>query len=221
MKAIEEPRVTRKDGLFYCTCLKCGKENTYATKAAALLSLKRGNCLGCKGDYRLERSLVEDTSLNIYKNAEGFWCSLCSGCGKEQAYTRKEHARSSSRGNWKCKSCSTYENKVVPSFYKEFRLADIESFEKGAQGRGLSWELSVETVPQLWEEQCGLCKLSGMPLVKHPRTWSIDRIDSNRGYEPDNVQLVDKRVNMMKGAMKQEDFIDLCVAIAENHKVIT
>ena len=27
---------------------------------------------------------------------------------------------------------------------------------------------------------------------------SVDRIDPDKGYTPDNIQLVDKRINMMK-----------------------
>lgn len=218
MLAIDEPRISLVEGTFICICEGCGAENLYTTKASALNSLKRGNCKSCKKDYRIARDEKQDLLLDIYKNEAGLWCSKCSGCGKEQAYTRKDHARSSSRAGWKCKGCSSYENKVRPSFHREFRLADIESFEKNAAGRGFCWELSADTVPDLWKEQKGKCALSGIPLVKHPRTWSIDRIDSDKGYEPANVQLVDKRLNMMKGAMAQEEFISLCIAVAESHK---
>lgn len=218
MRPIEDSRVTRVNNVFKCVCVTCGSKNTYTTKDVALKSLERGTCRSCKKDYRFEKDQIKDLELNIYKNVEGLWCSSCSGCGKEQAYTRKEHARNSSRGDWKCKSCSTYEHKIRPSFYKEFRLTDIDSFEKNAVSRGLCWKLDVDTVPTLWTEQGGKCSLSGIPLVKHPRTWSIDRIDSSKGYEPDNVQLVDKRINMAKGSMDQEDFISLCISVANTHK---
>lgn len=218
MRAIKEPRITLKESKFVCLCLGCGKENAYSTKHAALLSLKKSNCASCVANYRDVRDKVEDLSLGIYKNEGGLWCSTCSGCSKEQVYTRKDHARSSSRGGWKCKNCASYENKILPSFYRDFRLADIDSFEKNAFGRGLCWKLSVDTVPDLWREQDGKCALSGLPLIKHPRTWSIDRIDSHRGYEPDNVQLVTKKVNMMKGVLAQEEFISLCTSITETHR---
>ena len=218
MIAIEEPRISFNEGAFICLCEGCGAENLYTTKAAALKSLKRGNCRVCKKDYRIPREKDQDSFLEIYKNGVGLWCSKCDGCGKEQAYTRKDHARSSSRGGWKCKGCATYETKVAPSFYKDFKLADVDSFEKNALGRGFCWRLSADTVPDLWKDQEGKCALSGLPMVKYPRTWSIDRIDSNKGYELDNVQLVDKRMNMMKGTLEQDEFISLCAAVAETHK---
>jgi hypothetical protein len=218
MRTIEDSRVTRVDNVFNCVCVSCNSKNSYTTKDIALKSLARGTCKACKKDYRAVRDQDENSALGIYKNAEGLWCSSCSGCGKEQAYTRRDHAKNSSRGDWKCKTCATYENKVRPSFYKEFRLTDIESFEKNAVSRGLCWKLDADTVPTLWAEQDGKCNLSGITLVKYPRTWSIDRIDSSRGYEPDNVQLVDKRINMAKGAMDQEEFISLCISVANTHK---
>lgn len=41
-------------------------------------------------------------------------------------------------------------------------------------------------------------------------------IDSNIGYEPNNVQWVHKDVNKMKWAFDQQHFIDVCIKIA-NH----
>lgn len=46
---------------------------------------------------------------------------------------------------------------------------------------------------------------------------SVDRIDSNKGYEPDNIQLVDKRINMMKQSLSNDEFIELCCKVAEQH----
>lgn len=67
------------------------------------------------------------------------------------------------------------------------------------------------------------CALSGIDLSVKPfqplskQNLSIDRIDSNRGYEPDNIQLVDKRINMMKQSFTNEEFIELCCKVAEQH----
>lgn len=47
---------------------------------------------------------------------------------------------------------------------------------------------------------------------------SIDRIDSNIGYEEGNIQWVDKRINMMKGSLSNEEFVELCTKVAEYNK---
>ena len=47
---------------------------------------------------------------------------------------------------------------------------------------------------------------------------SIDRIDSNIGYELGNIQWVDKRINMMKGSLSNGEFINLCTLVADYNK---
>lgn len=41
-------------------------------------------------------------------------------------------------------------------------------------------------------------------------TFSLDRIDNNKGYEEDNVQFLHKNINYMKWTHNQDDFIELC-----------
>jgi hypothetical protein len=58
------------------------------------------------------------------------------------------------------------------------------------------------------------CALSGTPLTigsaAKPGNASLDRIDSMHGYVPGNIQWVDKRVNTMKMALPETEFIQLC-----------
>ena len=45
-------------------------------------------------------------------------------------------------------------------------------------------------------------------------TASLDRIDSSKGYVEGNVQWVHKMINMSKQQYSQEEFIDMCKAVA-------
>lgn len=47
---------------------------------------------------------------------------------------------------------------------------------------------------------------------------SIDRINSDIGYEEGNIQWVDKRINMMKGSLSNKEFIELCTKVAKYNK---
>lgn len=61
----------------------------------------------------------------------------------------------------------------------------------------------------MFNHQKGLCKLSGEKLslqVSSPYKISIDRIDSNKGYTIDNVQLVSKIVNQAKNNLDSQTF---------------
>lgn len=82
--------------------------------------------------------------------------------------------------------------------------------------------LSLDYVMGIYHAQNGLCALSGEKM-----TWdvgigrvstniSIDRIDSNKGYVPGNIQLVCAIVNCMKSDYTQEEFIDFCKKVVRN-----
>jgi hypothetical protein len=84
------------------------------------------------------------------------------------------------------------------------------------------------TIEYLWElfvAQDRKCALTRLPLIfaanrkKTDTTASLDRIDSNLGYVPGNVQWVHKHVNIMKNAFNQDYFIHICTLVAEKNGV--
>ena len=89
----------------------------------------------------------------------------------------------------------------------------------------LEKNITKEYIYDLFLEQKGLCKLSGLPITL-PKTWrdrkhsaSLDRIDSNKGYIVGNVQWVHKMVNVMKNTFPQDMFLFVCSKICENNEV--
>lgn len=147
------------------------------------------------------------------------YTKACSGCGAEQSYGRKDHYNSAVRGDWKCKSCSGHSNNFKGK-YKSIPLTWFSMKQKGGLSRGYLWTLTIEDIWKLYEDQGGVCALSGVPIKWADKgltaTVSIDRIDSSEGYVLENVQLVHKDVNFMKQQFDQEYFINMCKAIAEN-----
>ena len=89
---------------------------------------------------------------------------------------------------------------------------------------GKECNIDLEYLQQLWTEQQGLCKLSGLPMMTEiGAKWkrvSPDRIDSNLGYVKGNIQLVLASVNSFKMDMSQDEFIKLCCAIADVSKKV-
>lgn len=91
-----------------------------------------------------------------------------------------------------------------------------------AQGRR---ENGVDTafLLALYEEQAGLCALSGQRLTcKLARgeicqtNASIDKIDQSKGYLPGNVRLVCRIVNTMRWTNSDEQLVDWCRRIIEH-----
>lgn len=69
-----------------------------------------------------------------------------------------------------------------------------------------------------YAKNCPSCGKQQTYLRKNYAEVSIDRIDSSFGYLKENIQLVDKRVNMMKQSYSQEEFILVCKAVADKVK---
>ncbi len=88
-----------------------------------------------------------------------------------------------------------------------------------AHYKGLTFDLSSwEFLKELWFLQQGRCAISGEEMSLSgdilSNKVSLDRIDSARGYEEGNLQLVTIKVNYMKRDMDQNTFLDLCRRIA-------
>lgn len=163
--------------------------------------------------------------MEVIKLENGRYAKDCPSCGEQQTYLRKNYAEASLREGKRCKKCTQNDPKTSGvSVYRGLRMSWLKKFETSAKLRGLDWEITADDVADLYEEQEGLCALTGWEIVfpetGHPQTTtvSIDRIDSSFGYLKENIQLVDKRVNMMKQRYSQEEFVMVCKAVANKVK---
>lgn len=86
----------------------------------------------------------------------------------------------------------------------------------------IEFRITHEDVWRKYDLQEGKCALSGLTMenyrdgsgIKNPYNISIDRIESDLPYTPDNIQLVCQAINMMKGTLDDNEFIRLCRAVA-------
>lgn len=158
----------------------------------------------------------------MIQGPDGRWYKPCPGCGIEQSYLRRNYAEHSERLNKLCKSCS---NRITENcsrgLYEDIRLSWVNKCAVSAETRGISWELTPEIIWEIYLEQRCVCALSGVPIgwteVGQIHTASLDRINNDKGYTADNVQLVHKDVNFMKQSYSQDYFIDVCKKVAENN----
>jgi hypothetical protein len=147
----------------------------------------------------------------------------CPTCSATQTYSYAVDYKRAVAKDSKCRSCSTKGNSNSrPNKRSLFELIPNSWFNSKAASavtRGIEWDLTIEFLWNLYQMQEGLCALSGEPIewgIK-THTVSIDRIDSDRGYTEDNVQLVHKDVNFMKGTLSEERFLELCEKITNNY----
>ena len=90
--------------------------------------------------------------------------------------------------------------------------------------------ITVDYLYEIGEKQKWKCTLTGDLLEfsrggdywggkwSNPKSCTIDRIDSNKGYVQGNIQLVTWQVNFAKSSVDNDDFIELCKKVAKYNK---
>ena len=146
-----------------------------------------------------------------YKNGEHRkWKCLCK-CGKECI---KNSNTLSYRRTDRCLNCKRasriYTGLIANYIYNEIKYQ--------AHQRKIEFNLSKEYLENLFKNQNGKCKISGVDIhfpsnSKKRGNASLDRIDSNKPYIEGNVQWVHKTVNYMKRNMTDQELTDWCKVI--------
>lgn len=134
--------------------------------------------------------------------------------------------------NGKCFGCKKCANKtyidengdtIINKFFIQQYNRIINSLKIRKKLKNMKFNITPKYLEELYFKQNKKCKLSGIDLTpKKGVRWknqnlSVDRIDSEKGYEIGNIQLVDKRINLMKGKLDNNEFIELCKLIAKNN----
>lgn len=112
--------------------------------------------------------------------------------------------------------------------YEEISGSYWRSVINGAtKARNLTFNITIEQVWEKYVHQNKKCALTGIPLVfaqfnkdfvSGKQTASLDRINSDIGYEINNVWWVHKRINMMKKEMSVEEFQYFCEQVSKYKK---
>lgn len=125
----------------------------------------------------------------------------------------------------RCKQCkhNQYRNRRkryahTTDLYKILRFRFYGARDR-AKNKNLDFELTVDYLMYLWNKQQGKCALSGIKMTtflchgRTPTNVSVDRIDPNKGYTMDNVQLVCMACNQMKNDLTIDELYHFCKQI--------
>jgi len=203
-----------------------GKEHNITSTAVARWMKKYNIPLRRRGESRFDFLGQQFGEITItkkleekHKNGSLLWLGVCS-CGKETVST----TASLLAGKKRCKSCGHKKvGRDRSKFYEEIKVQYFKKYAWGAESRGLEFLITIEYAWDLFLSQKRKCKLSNKDIkfvdggINKETTASLDRIDNSKGYIEGNVQWVDKKINIIKMNLKQEDFIELCKAVAENN----
>ena len=92
----------------------------------------------------------------------------------------------------------------------------------GSKKRKLELSITIEDAWNQFIKQDKKCALTGIPLIFDTKSSaydgnaSLDRIDSNKGYTIDNIQWLEKHINMMKQEYSETDFVNYCKLVYLN-----
>ena len=146
----------------------------------------------------------------------------CIFSGKEQSITNFYYVtRYTKNGSRKvrrntCKSCAIKSVNKYKSSDKGFVKQLLNAAKTRSNRCNRVFLISEEDISCLFSKQKNKCVISGMNMTKicggdknsakHPFNASLDRIDSSKGYEKNNIQLVCNWVQTAKSDYNQDEF---------------
>lgn len=205
--AYDESSKGNNDSYWKYKCVNCGHEGS-----ARGNSIKKcpKSCVNCKMTYRTY-DVVQvkcsgcDSNILSSSNHKSRYCSVA--CHLE-AIARK------------VKSNRTRDiNGLLTSIYTQAK--------NRAKRRAIEFNLPPNFIHELYIRQGGACARTSVTLLasdspgksrSHKHTASIDRVDTNKGYTVDNVELVSYICNSAKNAFTHEDLYEFCTQYIKTYE---
>jgi hypothetical protein len=125
-------------------------------------------------------------------------------CGVEKPYEEWPNNRASKTGLHSCcKKCHYQRQAAKSQAYKMFHRS-----KSRARAKGLEHTITIEDIKIPTH-----CPLLGIPLQdntgqgkgNNPTSPSLDRLDSSKGYTPDNIWVISNRANEIKSNATLEE----------------
>jgi len=150
------------------------------------------------------------------KNGHHIWLWTCNLCGDISGPSTIAHLKRSTRCR---RACNQGKGNPRWQGYQGITGRMYNSYKYNAKTRGIEFNISIEELWQIFIDQNMKCAYTGVNLA-HGVNASPDRIDSQKGYIPGNVQWVQIDVNRMKNHFSHDYFLDTCRKIAQNHGLV-
>lgn len=135
----------------------------------------------------------------------------CKACKRDLPTTDFEHYKTGALRKT-CVACVTAIRAKNESDYRGY-LSRTCTRLKSQRRKTHEWDVTPEDLWALWEAQGGKCAFSGVNMTHHVDgrgtkdfNASIDRINPDLGYTPQNIQLVAYRVNIMRHTLSVDMF---------------
>ena len=205
------------------------------------------NCRECKSEQkkeqRIKKQSVELTKIKIkfpgvyinpnkrFQKKVSFFFpdsneKICSKCNERKNVKEFYGSRSSDDGySGQCKHCTKIgQKRYYQKKYETFE-GRIENFLKNAgnnaKKRKQVFQINQKILLNLWQKQEKKCFFTGIEMITQPNdlySVSLDRINSDIGYEEKNILFVTNFVNRMKSNFQVQEFLTFCELVNAKNK---
>lgn len=203
-----------------CRC-KCGVEKEI--HVSALVHNRTKSCKSCArrktttilniGDKYKHWTILEGP---IYKNNTAYYKVQCD-CG-ETAYKLPIELLNPNK-DFFCKKCGhKYGMEKIRNKNGQkgnLTLTRHTALRRAAEVRGYKFEVSIEYLWNLFQEQNQICAITG-DYITSIKEASLDRIDSSKDYVEGNVQWVTKQANLSKHIMSMNELYEFCKKVLKH-----
>lgn len=225
----EGARDRNRNKQWVCQC-DCGFERLYTTSYFNSPELPQ-KCHRCRVKSKKDKdvALVQSHVGKQYgsftvvklegrnKHGSRTWLCRCR-CGVERRFLTSNLFGNGKRKATQCELCCIKEMELENRITDKVPNRFWRKFLSVAANRSKIVSFTQKQAYNLYKKQNGKCALTGLDLYFTKLTTrfnrytnaSIDRIDSSKPYDLDNIQWVHKKINMMKYTLSQEEFIQFC-----------
>jgi hypothetical protein len=171
------------------------------------------------------------TVREVFKRTDGRWFCRCDcECGTKDVMRRLDGVISGHVPSCGCayrnRPAMVGSNNPAYAGCGEILGSRMYWIKRGAERRGLPFEVTKEYLWELFLKQNRKCALSGTELqfgrmyFQLETNASLDRIDSAKGYVAGNLQWVHKDVNKIKRDLDQDYFLAWCRRISDHSRIV-
>lgn len=138
------------------------------------------------------------------------WCKACAAHRQRVYYAQnRERLRKAARQRYHDNA-----ERLRIAEYRRRRKRHVEVLVQAARCRAKKRGLACTVVPSDIEPLPITCPRLGIPVGRHSNrwaegSWTLDRIDNTKGYTPDNVQVVSRRANTLKGDATLQELVQM------------
>jgi hypothetical protein len=146
----------------------------------------------------------------------------CACCGKTKPLEDYVFSKKTGRYSRRCAECGPPPNNKGTRHSGWRSLIGSRLHQAKCNSKGKEFSIDKDYLLGLYEKQGGLCAITQVEMTytknTRDRNASIDRIDCNVGYVPENIRLVCSAVNIMRNRLEDEELLFWAEAIVKGKR---